>query len=192
MGDKTFEAFYKEKVSTTKVFTIANIISLGRLCLLPFILLFITKETLYYERLSFFLLLIAVMTDPLDGYIARRFNQVSVLGNLIDPIIDKGYTASIAVYLILFRDFPLFIASIILLRDLLIMIFGYAILRKRFELPKSDFIGKLTGCAYGACALSYTVRWYPYNEWFAWLALIFTFISGINYLIKFLYTWLSR
>lgn len=168
----------------SKFFTVANTLSLGRLVLLPLILLFLTFNEPIYARMAFLFMVVAFVTDALDGWFARRLNQVSLLGEILDPVIDKVYTVSIAVFLIIFRDFPIQIASIILVRDFLILGFGYLLFRTGLEFPHSNWLGKLTGCVYGVTALAYTIR-FPSSVWFAWASFGFALISGINYFVYF-------
>lgn len=164
--------------------TIPNSLSLMRLGLLPFILLFLSFAEPVYARLAAFLMIVAFATDALDGYFARRLNQVSLFGKIVDPVTDKAYAISIAVFLIIFRDFPLQIAAIILLRDFLILVFAGFLFRSEYEFPTSNWLGKVTGCVYGATAIAYTIR-LPAGIWFAWACFILAFVSGANYLAYF-------
>jgi CDP-diacylglycerol--glycerol-3-phosphate 3-phosphatidyltransferase len=183
-GKTTYFTVGRQAAKPNKVFTIANTLSLFRLGLLPFILFFLSSSGTFYARMAVVFMIAAFATDALDGWIARRFHQVSLVGEILDPVIDKAYTISIAVFLILFRDFPLRIACVIVLRDFLILALGYSLFRTRMGFPRSNRLGKLTGCIYGATALAYTVR-SPFSIWFAWTSLVFALISGTNYLMYF-------
>lgn len=68
------------------IFTIPNLISLIRILSIPCIAYLISQRQLL---LSLVVLMISSATDGLDGYIARRFNQVSRIGQLLDPIADR-------------------------------------------------------------------------------------------------------
>ncbi len=164
--------------------TVANTLSFVRLGLLPFILISLSFSGPFYAHLALLLMVVAFATDALDGWLARRLNQVSLLGKILDPVVDKAYTILITLFLVTFRDFPLGIAGIILARGFLILALGYFLWRTRLEFPRSSWLGKLTGCVYGATALAYTLR-LSSSMWFAWASLAVALISGINYLLYF-------
>jgi CDP-diacylglycerol--glycerol-3-phosphate 3-phosphatidyltransferase len=163
---------------------IANVLSLLRLGLLPFILFFLSSDDPSHGRLAVICMVVAFATDALDGWFARRLNQVSVFGEMLDPIVDKAYTISIGLFLIIFRGFPLYVATIILVRDFLILAMGSLLYRSQAELPHSNWLGKLTGCVYGTTAIVYTLR-VPWALWFSWMAFGFALLSGMNYLVYF-------
>ncbi|MHA2601011.1 MAG: CDP-alcohol phosphatidyltransferase family protein [Candidatus Thorarchaeota archaeon SMTZ1-83] len=183
-GKTTYLTVGRHATRLSRVFTIANTLSLFRLGLLPFILFFLASSGAFYTVMAVVFMIAAFATDALDGWIARKLDQVSLVGEILDPVIDKAYTISIALFLILFRGFPLRIACVIVLRDFFILGLGYLLFRTRLGFPRSNRLGKLTGCVYGATALAYAVR-SPSSIWFAWISLIFALISGFNYLIYF-------
>ena len=77
-----------------------NILTLARVCTIPFIVLLFFTDTVWgvWARNSLFIM--AAATDFLDGYIARFFNQTSRLGQLIDPLADKLLVATTLVMLV--------------------------------------------------------------------------------------------
>lgn len=86
---------------------------------------------------------IAGITDGLDGYLARRTNRVTALGVTLDPIADKAFAAILAIGLIMFRDFPVWLAGLVVGRDLLILWGGVHLMRRRPDLIlPSNLTGK--------------------------------------------------
>jgi phosphatidylglycerophosphate synthase len=79
-----------------KVFTIPNSLSLSRLVFLPFLYIFLWQEALALFFISFTVL---GSTDFLDGYLARKWNQVSRLGKALDTIADMFFYISVAYFL---------------------------------------------------------------------------------------------
>lgn len=63
-----------------------NLLTFLRLCLVPFIVLLILQDN---YRIAFGIFLLAGITDALDGYLARKLNQVTALGHYLDPVADK-------------------------------------------------------------------------------------------------------
>ena len=69
--------------------TLPNIITLARICLTPVIALLPFIQGYWPKVTAFLIFLIAAFSDILDGWLARRYNTVSDLGKLLDPIADK-------------------------------------------------------------------------------------------------------
>ena len=74
-----------------EIFTIPNLLSLFRLILIPvYIVMYLNAQTPLDFYLSAGILTLSCFTDLLDGYIARRFNMISNVGKLLDPLADKA------------------------------------------------------------------------------------------------------
>lgn len=86
-----------------KIITIPNILSFVRLCLIPVIIwLYLGMEN---YLLTGIVLIVSALTDIVDGTIARKFNMISDLGKVLDPIADKA--TQLVVMILLLIDFPL-------------------------------------------------------------------------------------
>src|SRR6476469_6496538 len=107
-------------VSTPVVWTIPNIISMVRLAGVPlFLWLVIGPEA---DVWALVVLMIAGFSDWLDGYLARRLDQMSKLGEILDPVADRLYILA-AVIGLLYRDIiPWWVAVAIPLRDALLWV----------------------------------------------------------------------
>jgi CDP-diacylglycerol--glycerol-3-phosphate 3-phosphatidyltransferase len=114
----------------------SNLLSLARIILavpLGYCLSIPTREA---KIASVVLLILAGLTDALDGYVARRTGRITSLGTALDPIADKVFAALFMVFLILYRDFPLWLAAVLIGRDLLLLFGGIALLsRGRVTIP---------------------------------------------------------
>ena len=122
------------------IFTIANIISLLRLCLIP---VYLYLLYLGQSQLAAVVFGLAAITDFLDGTIARCTNTVSKLGRLLDPIIDRVLVVSAIIALALLGSLPLWIVIVILLRDLLMLGAGAFLLNKYRIRVDVEFSGKV-------------------------------------------------
>ena len=101
---------------------LANFLSVFRIFLIPFMIYFFTFDLNKTNQISALIFIISSLTDFLDGYIARKYNQQTVFGEIIDPIADK-LLVSVALILIVhkFQMIFLTICSIILIsRELII------------------------------------------------------------------------
>lgn len=100
-----------------RVFTIPNVISLIRLMAIPvFLFLVWTGEDLA----GLIVLVLAVLTDFVDGVVARRLNQVSKLGEFLDPMADRLFIAAAIIALLLRDVIPLWLVVAVMLRDALL------------------------------------------------------------------------
>lgn len=98
--------------------TIPNLITIGRLLLVPLtIWLLISGQ----PALAFWAFVLAGVSDGVDGWIARQFNQRSQLGEYLDPVADKALLVSIYIAFAVTGDLPLWLAILIVSRDLLIV-----------------------------------------------------------------------
>jgi len=168
-----------------RIFTISNWLTLIRLFLLPLILFFLSQDAPFSNWIALSLMSAAVFTDALDGYFARKFNQVSNLGKIIDPLADKITIGTLVVFLMVFRSFPVWAVGAIIGRDIIILLAGLFLIRWRKVIPTSNTIGKLTGCALALVIIVYTLNWYPLNFFLLWISLGCLFLSSLSYGIFF-------
>ncbi len=103
-----------------------------------------------YPYFALILFLLIWMTDLLDGFIARHFNQISDFGKLFDPAVDKIFQFTTAVVLYKVERLPLWVPIFIFLKEVL-MALGALILLKQKYVVSSSIIGKLATFAWVLC-----------------------------------------
>ena len=118
---------------------IPNILTIIRLLLIPFILLYIFTGNYI---LAFIFFTLSGITDILDGYIARKFNLVSNFGKLMDPLADKLTQIATLSSLVITNIIPLWILIIVLSKEF-IMIAGASFLYGKDVVVYSKWYGKL-------------------------------------------------
>jgi len=106
---------------SAKVLTIPNGLSFLRLAMVPFFLYFIVTGG---DFIALLILVVSSATDFLDGQIARRFNQVSRLGQLLDPAADRLFIFATLVGLALREILPWWLVVAIVGRDVLLAVLG--------------------------------------------------------------------
>ena len=128
------------EVQTDRVVTVPNILSALRLLGVPlFLWLILVPEA---DWLAILVLSIAGFTDWLDGYLARKWHQISRVGQLLDPVADRLYILATLIGLLLRGIVPLWFVLLLVSRDL-IMSVVLAVLKRRgvTGLPV-HFVGK--------------------------------------------------
>jgi len=125
---------------SSRIVTIPNILSLLRLLLIPVFLVL-----LVFGHFGWALLLIAVsaITDFVDGYVARHFNQVSRLGQLLDPAVDRLFILSTLLGLAFVDVLPWWLVAVIIARDVLLLILGVVLANHRFGPLPVHHLGKM-------------------------------------------------
>src|SRR5919107_5285177 len=98
--------------------TIPNIITIGRLILVPIVIVMIMQGR---WTAAFVLFVVAGVSDGVDGYIARRFDMRSEFGAYIDPLADKALLVSIYVSLSVVGELPGWLAIVVVSRDAMIL-----------------------------------------------------------------------
>lgn len=125
-----------------EILTVPNLLSLFRILLIPiFVWLYMSQEDYFYAAL---IVVLSGITDILDGFIARRFNLITRLGKVLDPIADKLTQA--VVLLCLTDRFPLMALPFILLviKEVVTGIGGLLAIQKSGNVHGSDWHGKVS------------------------------------------------
>ena len=140
-----------------KKWTIPNLLTIFRLFLVPvFVLVYIYVNPIF----ALIIFILAGFTDVLDGYIARKFNLITDLGKILDPLADK--TLRIAAVTVLAFDsvLPMWTLAVIAILDFYLIITS-AVLYKRKFVVSSNVWGKVAGSV-------------------SMLAIVLSFFSGVN------------
>ena len=191
----------KEKRSTSsserRVMTVPNQLTAARLVLsvVLFVLMSLPEPLLLASLVVF---AIAAGTDWMDGYYARKYGQVSILGRIFDPFADKIIICGVFICLVPFEDqgsgVAAWMAVVVVGRELLV-----TALRGHFEQQGIDFSASAAGkwkmvfqCAAAGMSLFYlhfqATAWMP--TWAAasvvgavWAAIVMTVYSGLGYVV---------
>lgn len=181
-----------------------NKLSLIRIILIPFFIFFYLASFISFGKLiALAIFVIAALTDMLDGKIARKYNLVTNLGKLLDPIADKLLVTSglllVVVDFTIPHPYGVLIAIIIIGRELLISAFRQIAASQNIVMAADKF-GKIKMITQViALPMLFVLSYLTYNVGitgkrllvcqivafvFIGLATLFTVLSGINYLVK--------
>lgn len=183
---------------------IPNKLSMLRIILIPFMLFFYLANFVPYGKIiAIAIFIVAAFTDMLDGHIARKYNLVTNLGKLLDPIADKLLVVSALLLVVVDytipRPYGVIVAIIIIGRELLISAFRQIAASKNFVMA-ADKLGKIKTITQDiALPLLFLISFLTNNVSInsnmlfviqiigyilIGIATLLTIISGANYLIK--------
>ncbi len=183
-------------MNNIKPYTIANLLTLGRLLAIPAVvfLLFKSQQIPKYQTVVLILLICMQVSDILDGYFARLDKKKGVTGNpfgeFMDPVADKLYINATYITLSLTHAFPVWITVIIFSRDLFLTVgWGVLIFITKDTSIKPNFWGKVCD----SCQAIYIIAFLfnipsSFLNFGAILTVSVTIISGISYSLQGLST----
>jgi len=125
---------------STRIITIPNLLSLFRLLLIPvFLVLLVVHQYVW----ALVVLVFSSATDFVDGYVARHFNQISRLGQLLDPAADRLFIFSTLIGLAWTGFIPWWLAGVIFARELLLLIIGVILANHGYGPLPVHHLGKM-------------------------------------------------
>lgn len=170
---------------------IANIITVVRILMAPLFFVLLVLDDGHDGGLRVWaavIFVVAILTDSLDGFLARRQNLVSDFGKIVDPLADKVLTGGAFIVLSVLGELPWWVTIVILVREVGITVYRFVALSDRV-IPASRG-GKLKTLLQG---VALTLALFPFVHWLGgWfdnvnivvmsLAFLATVLSGLDYL----------
>jgi CDP-diacylglycerol---glycerol-3-phosphate 3-phosphatidyltransferase len=184
---------------------LANKITLVRIFLVPIFMLFVTpmpewmanKNSLFHVISEYSLwiattiFILAAITDKLDGYIARKYNQVTKFDSLVDPLADKLMVISALLFLVQENKVAGWVAAIIISREVAVTALRITAAYNKKVLA-ADKYGKvklvfqvvaIPLCLLNNYPLNLIIH-FPFDSVMMFFTVLITAFSGINYFIK--------
>jgi cardiolipin synthase len=168
--------------------SIPNIITLGRILLVPFIVWAIASNQL---EIAFAIFIVAGVSDAVDGFLAKRFNMASELGALLDPVADKALLVSIYMALGIWGAIPRWIVILVVSRDIMIVgavivswLYGKPIPMKPLMVSKLNTVAQVAFAALVLASLGFGFDSTPYDLILMGLVTVFTLLSVSFYLVE--------
>ncbi len=167
-----------------------NLLTLVRIFLVPLLVAALVQQNLrVHDLFALTVFLAAALTDLLDGYLARRWQQVTTVGTLLDPVADKLLISAALISFVEIRLLPGWMVILIISREFAVSGLrsiasaeGYTI--KAGELGKSKMILQVVGVT----LVLLSIRWpglRPYALGAMWAVVIFGLASAVDYFRKF-------
>lgn len=181
--DQNREQGHIEGLDRSQLWTVSNAFSAIRV-----VLVFPTLYCLWlgpeYRWYVFWIVMAMVVSDILDGHLARARDEVTEWGKIIDPIADKLAIDSIAALLVYLKGLPIWVAAAVIGRDLAIVIGGFLLASKIKEVPSANFWGKATTCVMAALLLTYAMDFDPPKPILLPLAGFLIAASAVSYALR--------
>lgn len=171
---------------------LANLLTALRLVLVPVFLYFLFAHGGHdtASRITAFVIFaVAIITDRIDGWLARTYDMVTEFGKLADPIADKMLMGSALIGLSLLGDLPWWVTVVILVREIGVTVLRFAVI-KQGVIPASRG-GKLKTLVQ---AIAVGLFILPLHNWppiwttvawaVMWLAIVLTVVTGVDYVVS--------
>lgn len=167
----------------------ANTITVVRILLIPVFIVVLFSRLPHGDILAAAVFTIAALTDKLDGYVARAQNQVTALGQFLDPFADKLLVSAALIALVELDRLPSWVAMVIIARELAVSVLRLVGVAQGVAIP-ADRLGKLKTVSQIAAVLFLLVPHYRLPHYTAveyaliYTAVILTVVSGLQYFIS--------
>ncbi|MEF2965138.1 CDP-diacylglycerol--glycerol-3-phosphate 3-phosphatidyltransferase [Paenibacillus sp. M1] len=181
-----------------------NRITLARIFMIPVMLVFLLFDFEWWSYeltlgtyslpvnhlIAAVIFIVAASTDGIDGYIARKYNLVTNLGKLLDPLADKLLVAAALIALVAMGRCDAWIAVIIIFREFAVtglrevaLLEGSVIAASKWG--KAKTITQIVGIS-ALLLNNFPFAWlhFPFDQIVIWLAAVITIYSGIDYFVK--------
>ncbi|MDD3591940.1 MAG: CDP-diacylglycerol--glycerol-3-phosphate 3-phosphatidyltransferase [Sulfurovum sp.] len=177
---------------TSQIFNIPNTLAFIRLLLAPIMFFFLVNqdaplfEGIHHSWLNYiaaFIFVLASATDFFDGYIARRFDQITTLGKILDPLADKMLTLAGFLGLMILGSASPWAIFLILTRELFITGLRVSAVAEGIDISAS-WMGKVKTVVQ-MIAIGFLLMEWSGGEILLWLAVLLTLYSGYEYVRDF-------
>ncbi len=200
---RRWSGIFKRQTPTSfkrELTTIPNILCYIRIAAIPLILIFVDRDSRWHSFIAAMLFLLASVTDFFDGYLARKLNQTTILGKLLDPLSDKLIVSSVLITMVPMGRVPAWVVIVLLGREFAVtglrsiaasegMVIGAATLAKyktAFQMISLfclllhypyliDYFG----------LFSFYINFHRVGIFFLYFSLILALVSGVQYFWKF-------
>ncbi len=169
-----------------------NLLALLRVIMAPIMLWVILNSRVFVQfgyditwsyYLAALIFVLASITDFFDGYIARQWNQTTLLGAIIDPLADKMLTIAAFLGLMMIGSASVWAIYIIVVRELFITALRTVAVSKNISV-KASFGGKAKTVSQ-MFAIGFLLMHWQYATWLLWIAVFLTIYSGAQYVWGF-------
>ena len=168
-----------EHIKQDQIINIPNTLTVIRILLLPVVVWRFMVGDATGALIAY---LAAMLTDALDGIIARKFNQITALGKLLDPLADKLSLVTLLGLFVSDGQIPLWVLAIILVKEVTMVIGGGVALKRGivvYALP----IGKVTTVVFVLSIIARFLSWTQIADTLLWISVALSMVALIWYAV---------
>ena len=166
-----------------------NLLSIMRMCLVPIFIAFFFSEAENAHTLAACVYAVAGITDILDGIIARKFNLITKLGKVLDPLADKMMTITVFFCITSVGLIPWWTIALIFAKDVLLVLGGVKLYREMSAVFQSNILGKLATVflVIGGCSILLFENFITpaIKTGFSVIAILLSFLAFFSYLYQY-------
>lgn len=189
----------QQKVKDLYMKNIANKLTVFRMILVFPIIIFLSCDFIKYKWVySFIIFLVASYTDHLDGKLARKQNNITDFGKIMDPLADKLLVVSIFTYFVGFKIAPVLPVVLMIIREFLITSIRFLIIKNGGNVIPANIFGKLKTtfqmitiiiimCFEIYAEITGKSQWIYEDIFFGlliWICTVFSVVSGLIYIFR--------
>jgi CDP-diacylglycerol--glycerol-3-phosphate 3-phosphatidyltransferase len=162
--------------------TIPNVVSFLRIAAIPLFIYFLLIPGPENRIIAAAVYLVLVLSDALDGYLARKLNAISAFGKYIDPLADKILVIAALIGLVELKVISSIPVMVIIAREFTVTAFRLAAANRNIVVAAS-WLGKWKTVIQMTAVFLLILR-LPYGVVALWIAAVVTVISGVDYIYK--------
>lgn len=170
---------------------IPNILSIFRMILVPIFVLVFFSDAPHAMAYAAGIYALAGVTDVLDGIIARRFNMITKLGKILDPLADKLMTITVFVCITIRGIIPWWVILLLFAKDLLMILGGIKLYREVSAVFAANVFGKAATVflVLGGIVMMLFNEWIPiaFKNAFIYVAIAMSFLAFFSYLYQYIH-----
>jgi cardiolipin synthase len=158
-----------------------------RFLLIPVFVYFFFSENQYGLEIAVSIFVLAGITDTLDGYFARRLNQITRLGIVLDPLADKIMLVTVLASVTISNNIPIWIIAVVAVKELLMIVGAFTLYNDRDIVIPANKFGKITTILSYMAILAVLFE-LPFNRAVLYSYITMTIITlfiYINYFLSF-------
>lgn len=179
-----------ESVRQEALLNLPNALSMFRIFLTPLLVVILLTRVEGKEIYGAIIFVLAAITDFFDGYLARKRNQVTAVGKLLDPIADKLLTTSAFISLVELNLAPAWMVVIIVGREFAVSGIRTISASHGYVMPanwfgKSKMVIQILTIVVLIVADAYKEHWLTFGRFLLWCTVAISIVSAVSYLFTF-------
>lgn len=164
---------------------IPNVLTMVRFLLIPVFVYFFFSQNQYSLEIAVSVFILSGITDTLDGYFARRLNQITKLGIVLDPLADKIMLVTVLASVTISNNIPIWIVAVVALKEILMIAGAISLYNERDVVIPANKFGKISTILSYMAILAVLFE-LPYNRTILYTYIAITILALFTYLNSFL------